>query len=161
MSRHPAVESDVVVVGAGGSGLAAAVAARDLGAEVVCVEMNHDVGGHAILSAGVVTLGGGTSWQRRYGIDDSPDRVFDDFATAATLSPRFAHLRHADRELLRVWANERAPTFEFLLENGARSSFDESPVLCTRFQARRRGRWPRRRTQTIFSRQLLARVVLA
>jgi urocanate reductase len=112
-------ETDVVVVGAGGAGLAAAVAARDAGVEVACIDMNHDVGGHAILSGGFITLGGGTSWQRRYGIEDSPDQVFGDYATAKGIPPRIAAtLRHADRDLLRVWADESAPTFEFLVENG-------------------------------------------
>jgi succinate dehydrogenase/fumarate reductase flavoprotein subunit len=117
----------VVIAGAGAAGVAAAVAARDLGADVVCVEMNHDVGGHAILSGGFVALGGGTSWQRRYGVEDSADRLFEDYATAAAQSPKFAYLRHADRDLLRVWADESAPTFDFLVENGVRF-IDVPPV---------------------------------
>ena len=40
-------EADVVVIGAGAAGLPAAVRARDLGATVILVEENTDVGGHA------------------------------------------------------------------------------------------------------------------
>src|SRR5207237_5738667 len=55
--------ADVVIIGAGASGLPAAIMARDQGASVIVVDENHDIGGHAILSGGNVPLGGGTSWQ--------------------------------------------------------------------------------------------------
>src|SRR4029078_8087047 len=42
------LSTDVVVIGAGAAGLAAAVAARDHGAAVVVVEENFDIGGHAM-----------------------------------------------------------------------------------------------------------------
>ena len=62
--------ADVVIVGAGASGLPAAIMARDRGASVIVIEANHDIGGHAILSGGRVPLGGGTSMQKKYGILD-------------------------------------------------------------------------------------------
>ena len=55
--------ADVVIAGAGTSGLSAAVEARDSGASVIIVEENHDCGGHGIVSGGNVNLGGGTSRQ--------------------------------------------------------------------------------------------------
>jgi NADPH-dependent 2,4-dienoyl-CoA reductase/sulfur reductase-like enzyme len=61
-------EADVVIVGAGATGLPAAIEAAERGAVVVLVEANWDVGGHAILSGGHLALGGGTSLQRKYGI---------------------------------------------------------------------------------------------
>ena len=70
--RAPDYEADVVVVGAGGAGLPAAISAADAGASVIVVETNHDIGGHAMLSGGRVPLGGGTSWQKRFGVVDSP-----------------------------------------------------------------------------------------
>jgi NADPH-dependent 2,4-dienoyl-CoA reductase/sulfur reductase-like enzyme len=69
------LEADVVVIGAGATGLPAAIKAADAGASVLVVDANYDVGGHAILSGGNVPLGGGTSAQRKYGIEDSPDRI--------------------------------------------------------------------------------------
>src|SRR6059036_1108357 len=61
--------ADVVVVGAGASGLPAAIMARDRGAKVIVVDANvdanHDIGGHAMLSGGRVPLGGGTSLQKK------------------------------------------------------------------------------------------------
>ena len=72
-------EVDVLVIGAGAAGLTAAIAARDLGAEVLVVEANFDTGGRAIVSGGGVYLGGGTSLQRQYGVEDTPEAVFRDW----------------------------------------------------------------------------------
>jgi hypothetical protein len=110
--------ADVVVAGAGGAGLPAAIMARDQGASVIVIEANHDIGGHAMLSGGRVPLGGGTSLQRQYGIEDSADQVYLDHT-----NHRVPAYRHADRDLVRVWADENAPTMEFLLENGV--EFDQ------------------------------------
>ena len=107
--------ADVVVVGAGAAGLPAAIMARDQGASVIVVEMNHDIGGHGMCSGGRIPLGGGTSWQKKYGITDSADQVYLDHTSY--LARRF---RYADRELVRVWADENAPTFEFLIDNGVK-----------------------------------------
>ncbi|MFC2072988.1 FAD-dependent oxidoreductase [Chloroflexota bacterium] len=78
MSEKWDLEADVVVIGSGATGLPAAIRARDQGASVIVVEANYDIGGHAILSGGNVPLGGGTSAQKKYGIVDSPDLVFQD-----------------------------------------------------------------------------------
>src|SRR5262249_23833846 len=50
--------ADVVVVGAGATGLPAAIKAVDGGASVIVVETNYDIGGHAIISGGNTPLGG-------------------------------------------------------------------------------------------------------
>ncbi len=115
--------ADVVIAGAGASGLCAAIAARDLGASVIAIDENHDVGGHALVSGGRVPLGGGTSWQRRYGVEDSPDLVFLDHTNHS--NPEFVY---GDRELIRAWADENVPTFEFLLENGV-EFVDAAPTV--------------------------------
>jgi flavocytochrome c len=107
--------ADVVIVGAGASGLPAAIMARDQGASVIVIDANHDIGGHAMLSGGNVPLGGGTSMQKKYGIEDSVDQVYLDHTNHANPQMRFC-----DRELVRVWANENVPTFEFLIENGVK-----------------------------------------
>jgi succinate dehydrogenase/fumarate reductase flavoprotein subunit len=94
--------------------------AADQGASVIVVETNYDIGGHAMLSGGRVPLGGGTSWQKRYGIEDSAEQVYLDHT-----NHRMPSFRYADRELVRAWADENAATFEFLLENGV--VFDNAP----------------------------------
>jgi urocanate reductase len=105
--------ADVVVIGAGASGLPAAIMARDRGASVIIVDSNHDIGGHAMVSGGRVPLGGGTILQKKFGITDSPDQVYADHT-----DHRNKEFRFGDRELIRMWADENAPTFDFLLENG-------------------------------------------
>jgi fumarate reductase flavoprotein subunit len=72
---------DVVVVGAGGAGLAAAVTAHDRGARVLLVEASGVVGGSTRLSGGVY-YAAGTSVQRARGIEgDTPDAMFEYYMT--------------------------------------------------------------------------------
>ena len=110
--------ADVVIAGAGCSGLCAAIMARDRGASVLMVEQNHDIGGHAMVSGGRIPLGGGTRLQKKFGIADSADQVYLDHT-----DPKNLELRYSDRDLVRVWADENAATFDFLLDNGVK--FDE------------------------------------
>ena len=78
LERHWDLAADVVVVGSGAAGLPASIAAGEQGASVIVVEQNYDIGGHAIQSGGGMPVGGGTSLQKKYGIEDSPDRYFSD-----------------------------------------------------------------------------------
>ena len=50
---------DVVVAGGGCAGLTAAIRARDLGASVLVVDQNFDLGGRMLHSGSFVSLGGG------------------------------------------------------------------------------------------------------
>ncbi len=70
------VSADFVTIGAGTAGLAAAVSALDHGASVILLEENVDIGGHGLCSGGNVHLGGGTSNQRKHGVEDSAERVY-------------------------------------------------------------------------------------
>jgi urocanate reductase len=113
--------ADVVIIGAGVSGLAAAIAARDAGASVISVDRNFDIGGRGILSGGRVHLGGGHALQQKAGIKDSADQVFADWVRHDTLDARYG-----DRDMVRVFADENVATFNFLVENGVK--FIEKPV---------------------------------
>ena len=111
--------ADVLIIGSGAAGLPAAIKAVEGGASVIVVETNYDVGGHAILSGGHMALGGGTSAQRKYGIEDSPDKVFSDLTDWSIVQPNGSpDYRYNDRALMRAFADHCAPTFEFLLANG-------------------------------------------
>jgi hypothetical protein len=112
-------EADVVVIGAGATGLPAAIVAREAGASVIVVEAEADIGGHAITSGGNVPLGGGTSVQRQYGIEDSPDLLFRDLTDWSVVGPNgFPDYRYNDREIIRAFADNSAPAFEWLLAHG-------------------------------------------
>jgi len=120
------VEAEVVVIGAGATGLPAAIRAADAGASVVVVEANYDVGGHAMVSGGNVPLGGGTSAQKTYGIADSPDLVFRDLTDWTIVQPNgWPDYRYNDRAIMRAFADHCAATYEFLVANGVR--FKEIP----------------------------------
>jgi succinate dehydrogenase/fumarate reductase flavoprotein subunit len=111
--------ADVVVIGAGATGLPAAIVAREAGSSVILVEAESDIGGHAIISGGNVPLGGGTSVQKRYGIEDSPDLLFRDLTDWSVVGPNgFPDYRYNDREIIRAFADHSAQTFEWLLAHG-------------------------------------------
>jgi len=118
--RHWQLVADVVIVGAGASGLPASIEAAEHGASVIVVDQNYDVGGHGIESGANIALGGGTSLQKKYGIEDSPDRMFDDLVA-------WHDFRFSDREIVRAYCDESAPTFEFLLAHGVQFP-DKSPM---------------------------------
>jgi succinate dehydrogenase/fumarate reductase flavoprotein subunit len=94
----------MVIVGTGASGLPAAIMARDQGASVIVVEENHDIGGHGMLSGARIPLGGGTSLQKKYGIQDSADQVYFDHT-----NHQQSEFKFADRDLVRTWADETWP----------------------------------------------------
>jgi len=132
-------EVDFVTIGAGTSGLAAAVSALDHGASVIMLEENYDIGGHGLVSGGNVHLGGGTSRQRRHGVEDSADKVYEDWV-------RHDHRdsRYSDRDLVRAFADENAAAFEFLVENGVEFQ-DQAIGPGAASTVRRQGRtvqWP-------------------
>ena len=106
-------EADVVIIGGGICGLVAAIRAIDLGASVMVVEANFACGGHALTSGGHVHLGGGTSVQKRMGVEDSPTQYYLDHT-----HPSVATSRYNIREVVRGAANVHPDAFEFLLENG-------------------------------------------
>jgi succinate dehydrogenase/fumarate reductase flavoprotein subunit len=112
-------EADVVVVGSGAMGLPAAIAAREAGASVIVIEANFDIGGHAITSGGNVPLGGGTSAQKKAGIKDSPDLLFQDLTDWSVVQPNgFPDYRYNDRDVIRAFADNSAATFEWLVAHG-------------------------------------------
>src|SRR6516162_3231828 len=56
-------EADVVIIGGGCTGLPAAIRARDLGASVIVLDQNFDLGGKMLHSGGQVSFGGGDPLQ--------------------------------------------------------------------------------------------------
>lgn len=70
------VTSDVVVVGGGGAGLAAAVSALEAGASVTIVEKLGYLGGSTNVCGGALNASG-TRYQKALGIEDNPQKHFE------------------------------------------------------------------------------------
>jgi succinate dehydrogenase/fumarate reductase flavoprotein subunit len=105
---------DVIVVGGGGSGLAAAIEARALGRDVLLLEKNPQLGGSTGWSVGSVTASG-TPHQARKGVVDSPEEHWRDMAGFnGDLDAR------DNPALRRVLADEMPDTFRWLLKHGLR-----------------------------------------
>ena len=133
-------EADVVVLGSGCVGLHAAVRARDLGASVIVLEQNFDVGGKLVHSGGWTSLGGGDAIQERdraaadpeglgltapllkpADLEDDPDRLFTDMTDWSVVDATgVARYRYNDRELHRAWADNAPKTRQFMMENHIR-----------------------------------------
>ncbi|HEX4643163.1 MAG TPA: FAD-binding protein, partial [Candidatus Acidoferrales bacterium] len=113
LDRHWDLSADVVIVGSGAAGLPASIAAAESGATVIVVEQNYDIGGHGIQSGGNIALGGGTSLQKKYGVEDSPDKMFEALVN-------WHDYRFSDREVVRAFCDESSATFEFLVAHGVK-----------------------------------------
>ena len=75
--REAAYTADVVVVGAGGAGLAAAITAAENGASVILVEKMSNVGGNTLISGGEMAAPG--NWmQEKEGIADDVETFYND-----------------------------------------------------------------------------------
>jgi fumarate reductase flavoprotein subunit len=105
---------DIVVIGGGGSGLAAAIESREAGRDVVLLEKNAQLGGSTAWSVGSITSTG-TPHQLRAGIQDRPQDHYDDM-------PLFAgDLAGRDNDALRRILCEEVPdAFRWLLALGVR-----------------------------------------
>jgi len=120
-------EADVVVIGAGATGMTAAIVAREAGLRVLLVEQENDIGGHAITSGGNVPLGGGTRAQTQHGIADSPDLLFRDLTDWSVVEPNgFPDYRYNDREIVRAFADCNVETFDWLVAHGVKF-VDQAP----------------------------------
>lgn len=132
---------DVVVAGGGCAGLTAAIRARDLGASVLVIDQNFDVGGRMLHSGSFVSLGGGDPLQVRdmkgesdaegfvtmppveapEELDDNVELLFTDITDWSVLDRRGATpYRYNDRELVRAWAENCPATRQFLMDNYVR-----------------------------------------
>ena len=103
---------DVLVVGGGGAGLAAAIEARSTGALTVLLEKNPALGGTTAWSIGSFTATG-TPQQKKAGVNDSTDAHFADM-------PKFAG-PDADRDnpaLRRLFVDNANDTLRWLMSMG-------------------------------------------
>jgi fumarate reductase flavoprotein subunit len=92
-----AIHVPVVIVGAGGTGLAAALAAADLGAEVLVIERDPTPLGSTAMSTGLIPAAG-TPEQAAQGIEDSPERFTADILAKTKGATDAAMARHIAEE---------------------------------------------------------------
>lgn len=100
---------DVVVVGFGGAGAAAAIEAADNGAHVLALDLSIG-GGATRLSGGIVYAGGGTSIQQEAGVEDSVENMFNYIKQEAK--------GVVSDETLREFCEQSPGMIEWLKENG-------------------------------------------
>jgi succinate dehydrogenase/fumarate reductase flavoprotein subunit len=109
VSRFDA-EHDVVVVGEGVAGGAAAIEAARAGADVVVLERMTRGGGATSLSTGITYFGGGTPIQKACGFEDS----VEDMKAFVTLAAG----EHADPERVRLYCEGSLEHFEWFRDLG-------------------------------------------
>jgi hypothetical protein len=77
---------------------------------VIVLEVQKDIGGHAITGGGNIPLGGGTGAQKKQGIEDSPDLLFRDLTDWSVVEPNgFPDYRYNDREIIRASSTITSP----------------------------------------------------
>ncbi len=74
-------EHDVVVIGSGFAGLAAAIEAKKAGADVIVLEKMPTFGGNSIINGGIMTATG-CPQQKMNGVEDSPELLAEDILKA-------------------------------------------------------------------------------
>jgi len=114
MSAGEKLESDVVVIGGGGCGLAAAITVRECGGSVILLEKRVP-GGNTALAHGL--FGVESTVQKRQGIDASVDDCF-------RIAMEHSHWKINPR-LFRAFLNKSADTIRWLEEKG----LDFDPIM--------------------------------
>ena len=105
---------DLCVVGAAGSGMSAAIVARQQGVEkVMLLEKQKNPGGCTIMSAGM--MGIDTPVQRRFGFHYDKDKAFREVMELFNW--------RCDAKLVRKWLNGSGENFEWLEELGVKYDF--------------------------------------
>ena len=102
------LETDVIVIGSGFAGLAAAIEARNAGSAVVVYEKMQVAGGNSIINGGVIAAAG-SPMQAEKSIHDSPDLMFEDMMKAGL------NLNYP--ELSRMVAEKSAEVFQWTVDD--------------------------------------------
>lgn len=122
---------DVIVVGSGGAGLSAAIAAREAGASVMLMEADTILGGATRFSTGVV-YAAGTSVQREVGIRDDANAMYNYLMVLNQYAVRPA--------MMRYYADNCAIALEWLKEIGV--TFPANMLIDSCLSGVRRGHTP-------------------
>lgn len=112
------LDTDIVVVGGGGAGLAAALTALQQGSDVIVLEKTGVLGGASAM-AGAGTVATGSKWQQEDGFEDSPEKLKADMlANGHNLN---------DEATLDIYVNTTGAAFDWLVsEEGANVPYKRS-----------------------------------
>jgi flavocytochrome c len=120
-------QSEMIVVGAGISGLCAALEGARQGANVTVIDMGSVFGGHAVMSSGMVCLTG-TREQQLSHVTDSAELAFQDFVRLG---------QDANSSWARFYAqNSRSEVYDWLHDLGV-TEWDLYPQIIPGNSARR------------------------
>src|SRR4051812_24386744 len=113
--------ADVVVVGLGCAGVAAAITAAETGVDVIALERGTVPGGTSALSGGLIYLGGGTPVQIGCGYEDTPSDM-ERFLLAAC-GP------DADAAKVHAYCEGSVEHFHWFIEHGVpfKAQFNDEP----------------------------------
>jgi len=102
-------ESDVIIVGLGGAGIAAALQSIENGLSVIAID-RFEGGGATKASGGVIYAGGGTATQKEAGVEDTPENMFNylKLETQGIVSD----------ETLRDFCEKSAPSIDWIKSHG-------------------------------------------
>jgi fumarate reductase flavoprotein subunit len=112
---------DVIIVGGGGAGMAAAIEAHDAGARVALVEADTRLGGSTALSGGVYYAAGSRVQLARGISDDGPDDLFEYYLTL--------NQYRVEPALVRVLCDEAAAGLHWLMDLGV--DFPAEGLYCS------------------------------
>lgn len=106
-------KTDIVVIGAGLAGVAAALTAAEAGLDVVLLESEPEIGGSSVRSGGCLAFGG-TDLQVQNGIEDSAELLYKDLIEVGKSENQ--------ADLVRKYTDNQLATYEWLKTQGAEFS---------------------------------------
>jgi fumarate reductase flavoprotein subunit len=113
MNAGKTLKTDIVIIGAGGAGLAAAAQAAEKGAKVIVLEKRHAAGGNSAMATGF--FGAESPTQKRMNIDAPRDELFK-------LAMEYTHWAINPR-IMRAYVDISGDTVRWLEEKGLKIEF--------------------------------------
>jgi flavocytochrome c len=111
---------DVIIIGGGGAGIAAAIEALESGARVLLCEAAQRIGGSAANSGGVI-MAAGSDIQTKHGVQDSVDDLYNHYMAV--------NQYQVEPALVRKLCEGGVPTLDWLRSFGV--EFDEDGLYVT------------------------------
>lgn len=118
--------TDIVIVGGGASGLAAAIEAAPSGADIIVLEKNAMLGGSLFMSEGMFAVE--SHWQKELGYNYTKDEAFQEIV-------EYHHMRN-DARIVREFVERSADTIDWM-ENNAGVTFLGVGTTCMATEANR------------------------